>query len=114
MAPARARVSRHHAPAPTTIIGLTDYELFSADLAPRYPFTLRQPPHYAVVSTADLGAGLLDRLQGHTRHQRTRRLVARDIGFLYLGLPEVQDPHSLLRPEMSSIGDIDQLRERLG
>ena len=97
----------------TAIIGLTDYELSDAALGSRAPFTLRQPPHYAVVSTADLGAGFEDRLQGYTRHQRTRKLVARDIGFMYLGLPEVRDRHSLLRPEMSSIDDIDQLRERL-
>jgi len=103
-----------HVKARTTIIGLTDYELYSAALAPRYPFTLRQPPHYAVVSTADLGADLGSRLEGHTRHQRTRKLVARDIGFMYLGLPEVDDPHSLLRTEMSSIDEIDELRESLG
>ena len=102
-----------HVKARTTIIGLTDYELYSVPLGSRYPFTLRQPPHYAVVSTADLGADLVERLEGHTRHQRTRKLVARDIGFMYLGLPEVDDPHSLLRTEMSSIDDIDQLRERL-
>ena len=97
----------------TAIIGLTDYELYSASIGGRYPFSLRQPPHFAVVSTADLGGDFVDRLSGHTRHQRTRKLVARDIGFLYLGLPEVDDSHSLLRSEMSSIGDIDQLRESL-
>ena len=36
------------------------------------------------------------------------------LGFLYLGLPEVQDPRSLLRPEMSDITEIDDLRESLG
>ena len=44
-----------HVKARTTIIGLTDYELYSASIGGRYPFSLREPPHYAVVSTADLG-----------------------------------------------------------
>jgi hypothetical protein len=103
-----------HVKQRTTIIGLTDYELYSPSIGGRYPFSLRQPPYFAVVSTADLGGDLVDRLSGHTRHERTRKLVARDIGFLYLGLPEVDDPHSLLRGEMSDPVEIDQLRERLG
>ena len=104
-----------HVKARTTIIGLTDYELYSASIGGRYPFSLRAPPHYAVVSTADLGVDdFVQRLQGYSRHERTRKLVARDIGFLYLGLPEVQDPRSLLRPEMSDITEIDDLRESLG
>ena len=97
----------------TTIIALTDYELYSPAPDSNYPFTLRLPPHFAVVSTADLGGNLMDRLAGHTRHERTRKLVARDIGFMYLGLPEVQDPHSLVRSEMSDISQIDLLRETL-
>jgi len=45
---------------------------------------------------------------------RTRRkLVARNIGFLYYRRHEGDDPHSLLRPPMHGNGDIDELKETL-
>ena len=76
-------------------------------------FSWASPPHYGVVSTSSLAANVLDRLRGHSRHQRTRKLVARNIGFLYYGLSTVDDSHSLLRPAMHGNGDIDKLRETL-
>ena len=96
-----------------TVIGITDYPMSSDALRLRRPFMLRDRVHYGVVSTADLGAFLPDRLRGHTRYERTRKLVARGIGFLHLHRPESSDPHSLLRSQMSGTGDIDALDERL-
>lgn len=96
-----------------TIIAITDYTMSSEGLGTRRPFLLRDHPHYAVISTADLGAGPFDRMRGHTRYERTRKLVARAIGFLYLRRPQSTDEHSLLRSGMSGPGDIDALDERL-
>lgn len=96
-----------------TVIGVTDYEMFSADLELDHPFMLRTSPNYAVVSTADLGASVISRLRGHTRYERTRKLAARAIGFLYLRRPFSPDSHSLLRSQMGGVGDIDDLDERL-
>jgi hypothetical protein len=75
-------------------------------------FTLRSGQNYAIVSTAQLSASVLDRYRGHDRHERTRKLVARNIAFLHLGLPMVEDEKSLTRTSMSGIGDIDELEER--
>lgn len=96
-----------------TIIAITDYTMSSEGLGTRRPFLLRDHPHYAVISTADLGAGPFDRMRGHTRYERTRKLVARAVGFLYLRRPQSTDAHSLLRSGMSGTGDIDALDERL-
>jgi hypothetical protein len=95
-----------------TIIGITDFNMHGRDRS-REPFMLRDYAHYAVISTADLGAGPLDRWRGHTRYERTRKLVGRGIGFLYLMRPVSDDPKSLMRSEMSGTDDIDALRERL-
>jgi hypothetical protein len=95
------------------IIGVTDFPMFSDVLDLRRPFMLRDGSRYGVVSTADLGASILARVRGHTRYERTRKLVARGIGFLYLKRPESSDEHSLLRSQMSGTGDIDALDERL-
>lgn len=93
-----------------TIIGITDYDMDSPTHG--HVFTLRSSENYAIVSTAQLGASIVDRLRGHDRHERTRKLVARNIAFLHLGLPMVDGETSLRRTSMSSIGDIDDLEER--
>ena len=95
------------------VIGVTDFPMYSDALDLRNPFMLRDGSRYGVVSTADLGASIWARVRGHTRHERTRKLVARGIGFLYLKRPESSDEHSLLRSQMSGTGDIDALDERL-
>jgi hypothetical protein len=95
------------------IIGVTDFEMYETREDHTHIFSWRAPPHYGVVSTSSLGASLFDRLRGHSRHERTRKLLARNIGFLYYHRLEVDDPRSLLRPPMSGVGDIDKLRERL-
>ena len=104
--------SRYGAHGRATIIGITDFPMRSRDIS-RRPFMLRTHSNYAVISTADLGAGLFDRWRGHTRYERTRKLVGRGIGFLYLLRPVSRDEHSLVRSEMSGTDDIDALRERL-
>jgi hypothetical protein len=95
------------------IIGITDYEMYATTKDPTHVFSWRAPPHYGVVSTSSLAANVLDRLRGHSRHERTRKLIARNIGFLYYRRLEVDDPHSLLRPPMHGNGDIDKLKETL-
>jgi len=94
-------------------VGITDYDMYdsSEDLA--HEFSLRAPPAQGVVSTSPLGASLYSRLRGHTRYERTRKLVARNIGFLYYHREVVDDPHSLLRSQMHGVGDIDRLHEQL-
>jgi len=94
------------------IIGVTDFPMFSENLDLQRPFMLRDGAHYGIVSTADLGASIWARVRGHTRYERTRKLVARGIGFLYLRRPVSSDDHSLLRSRMSGTGDIDALDER--
>ena len=95
------------------IIGITDYEMYASGEDRTHVFSWRAPPHYGVVSTSSLAANIFDRLRGHSRRERTRKLVARNIGFLYYRRHEVDDPHSLLRPPMHGAGDIDRLREIL-
>lgn len=103
----------YRAHRPAAVIGITDYEMYATSNDRTHVFSWRAPPHYGVVSTSSLAANLLDRLHGHTRHERTRKLVGRNIGFLYYSRHEVDDPHSLLRPPMHGAGDIDKLGERL-
>ena len=95
------------------VIGITDYDIESTSLGIQHMFAFRDSQHYAVVSSAQLGANGFDRVRGHSRHERVRKLVARELGFLYLRRGESTDPQSLLRSMMWRLHDIDALRERL-
>jgi hypothetical protein len=94
-----------------TVIGITDYDMDSPTHG--HVFTLRSGGNYAIVSTAQLSASIIDRLRGHGLHERTRKLIARNMALLYLGLPMVDNPQSLRRTTMSSVEHIDELEERL-
>ena len=97
-----------------TIIGITDFDMRSNRAGVKgHAFALGARAHYGVISTAQLRGNVIDLWRGHTRYQRTRKLVARYIGFLFLHRAEVDDSHSLLRPQMSGAGDIDALIETL-
>jgi predicted Zn-dependent protease len=95
------------------VIGITDYDIESTSLGIQHMFAFRDSQHYAVVSSAQIGANGFDRLRGHSRHERVRKLIAREIGFLYLKRGETTDRHSLMRPMMWRLHDIDALREAL-
>ena len=103
----------YHADGTATIIGVTDYDMRSRELDLSYTFSLRSIERYGVVSTSRLNGDVIDRIRGNTRYKRTRKLVARNIGFLFLRRPQADDPHSLLRSPMSGTGDIDALVEKL-
>jgi hypothetical protein len=95
------------------VIGITDYDLESTSLGIQHMFAFRDTQRYAVVSSAQIGANGFDRLRGHSRHERVRKLVAREIGFLYLKRRESDDPYSLLRPMLWRLHEIDRMREKL-
>ena len=97
----------------TTIIGITDFDMRANRAGLRHHAFALGEGHYGVISTALLGGNLIDLWQGHTRYQRTRKLVARYMGFLFLHREQVDDPHSLFRSKMSGADDIDALVEKL-
>jgi hypothetical protein len=96
-----------------TIIGITDFDMRANRAGLRHHAFALGDGHYGVISTALLGGNLIDLWRGHTRYQRTRKLVARYIGFLFLHREQVDDPHSLFRSKMSGADDIDALVESL-
>jgi hypothetical protein len=95
------------------VIGITDYDIESTSLGIQHVFAFRDSQHHAVVSSAQIGANGFDRIRGHSRHERVRKLVAREIGFLYFKRSESTDLHSLVRSMMWRLHDIDALREQL-
>ena len=64
------------------MIALVDRDMYIADSTWRFAYGLRAKGHLAVVSTAHLDDGLLG-----DKTQRLRKMVTKDIGILYFGLP---------------------------
>lgn len=82
------------------VIGLTEFDISSpTDVWGRTSAAVHDPDlGYAVVSTADLEPGFIDRLLGRdTVEEQVRRLVAWNIAVLYLDLPPDTDPDSVPR-----------------
>jgi hypothetical protein len=95
----------------TTVVGITDYDMRNWD-GP-YSYALRAQVHYGVVSTSRLGASLGDRLFGHDRYERVRKLVKRQVEFHRQGGVASPDPHSLLRTPFTRLDQLDALDEGL-
>ena len=62
--------------------------------------------HLAVVSTAHLDDGLLG-----NKTQRLQKMVTKDIGILYFGLPQSDDPKSVLYKDVLGPIDLDRMSE---
>jgi hypothetical protein len=71
-----------------------------------YAYGLRLQGHLAVVSTARLGD-----LLGSDRMRRLQKMVTKDIGILYFGLPQSDDPGSVLYRNVNGPGDLDRMSE---
>lgn len=75
----------------------------------RWAFGNRAEGHLAVVSTARMHArGLFG---ASIAASRLRKMVTRDIGVLYFGLPLSDDPRSVLYNEILGVPDLDRLGE---
>lgn len=92
-----------------TVIGITDYDMRSRGSP--YSFALRAEVQNGVVSTSRLGADLGDRLRGHTRYERVRTLVKRQIELQRKGGVPTDDPHSLLQLQLHGIDELDRIDE---
>jgi hypothetical protein len=94
----------------SVVIGVLPADIYVRGIPEwRWAFGNRAQGHLAVVSTARMhatgvfGAGLAA--------SRLRKMVTRDIGVLYFGLPLSNDPHSVLYSEILSVADLDRLGE---
>ena len=75
----------------------------------RWAFGNRAEGHLAVVSTARMRARRL--FGASLAASRLRKMVTRDIGVLYFGLPLSDDPRSVLYSTILSVADLDRLGE---
>jgi predicted Zn-dependent protease len=95
------------------LIGFTSEDIYPTSKGWQFAFGWRLgSSRTAVVSTARMGliyAGMP--LDLHLSDTRLRKIVTKDIGILYYGLPQSQDPKSVLYSQIMGIEELDQVGE---
>lgn len=90
------------------IIGLTSEDMYIASKTWQYAYSLRVPDRFAIVSSARMNALGADPAQQMSRLQK---IVTKQIGILYYGLPQSSDPTSVLYDNILGPRDLDRVSE---
>lgn len=94
----------------SVIIGLLADDLYIRDRPDwNWAFGIRGGNGHAVVSTARMGS--LEEPIAPIVMSRLRKMVVRDIGVLFYGLPLNYDPISVLYADILSVDDLDRMSE---
>jgi len=109
----RNSVSDHGGEPGSILIGFTSEDIYPATKNWQFAFGWRLgEARCAVVSSArlslpDIGQPLERDLPG----KRLRKIVTKDIGILYYGLPQSQNPKSVLYNQIMGIEELDEVGE---
>jgi predicted Zn-dependent protease len=100
-------------PERTIVIGLTREDMFIRDLAWRYAFSNRRPPRFAVVSPARMDHGCMGirRASEATQLARLRKMIGKNIGVLFYGLPLSSHPRSMMYASIGGPQELDTMLE---
>jgi predicted Zn-dependent protease len=99
--------TREVAADPTAIaIGLTSTDMYIAKLTWAYAYGLRSNGHLAVVST-----GRMDDFFHARVMRRLEKMITKELGILYFGLPESDDPGSVLYRNIDGQRELDTMSE---
>jgi predicted Zn-dependent protease len=97
------------------VIGITPYDMYMRAMGTRwrYTFSLRNhDDHFAVVSYARMDpAWLRERPDAERLRSRLQKMIAKNIGIMYYGLPISQDPRSVLYGQIGGVEELDLMTE---
>ena len=96
------------------LIGITEGDLYTAGENWRFALGLRGQDRLAVVSSARMDlVHFVSRTPMDTAvlHRRLIKMISRDIGFLYYGLPFSRNPRSVVRSSIMGVDELDELGE---
>ena len=90
------------------VIGLTNVDMYIAARDWRYAYSLRADDRFAVVSSARMDAYEADQAK---QMERLRKMVTKNIGVLFYGLPQSDDRRSVLYRDILGPLDLDRASE---
>ena len=109
----RSRVSEAANDKDAILVGFTAEDIYPTSKNWQFAFGWRDgETRTAVVSTARLSlAEIAQPMTPDTPVTRLRKIVTKDIGILYYGLPQSNDPHSVLYNQIMGIEELDAVGE---
>lgn len=94
------------------IIGLTSADMYIRRYRWQFAFTFRKDGKYAVVSTARMDPVNLGEPPNDDRlRSRLRKMVTKNIGLLYFGLHQSNNPQSVLYNQIGGVEELDAAGE---
>lgn len=94
------------------LIGVTAGDMFIREYSWQFAFAFRREGRFVVVSIARM-----DPVSFHEApdpallYTRARKMVSKNLGLLYYGLPETKDPRSVLYGPILGLDDLDKIGE---
>ena len=96
----------------TILIGLTTADMYPTSMNWRFAFGWRKPDlHTAVVSSARMSLHYPGESSDARPEIRLRKVLTKDIGLLYYGLPQSDNPRSALYNQILGIQELDAVGE---
>jgi YD repeat-containing protein len=94
------------------LLGVTDEDMYIAEMNWSYAFSWRQEERFAIVSTARLDP-VFDKEPEDPKlvEARTRKMITKDIGLLYYRLQPSYDYSSALYDSIDGVDDLDDMGE---
>jgi predicted Zn-dependent protease len=92
------------------LIGLTTEDMYIQKYDWRFSFSWRQEGRYAVVSNARMNLGASS-ISEEKLNSRLRKMVTKNIGIMYYGLQQSNDPRSVLYKDIGGISELDYMGE---
>jgi predicted Zn-dependent protease len=97
------------------VIGVTPDDMYMQAMRNQWLFTFslrNSDDHFAVVSYARMDPARLGEPRDEDRlTTRLRKMVAKNIGIMYFGLPLSQDPRSVLYGNIGGVDELDLMTE---
>lgn len=98
---------------PLVVIGLLAEDMYIPAYNWRFALGYRRDERYAVVSSFQMDYGCLGFVHAAPPrvHTRMRKMVTKNVGILYYGLPLSNDPRSVLYGNVGGVQELDRMTE---
>jgi predicted Zn-dependent protease len=94
------------------IIGLTSNDIYIRQYTWRYAFTFRKDAKFAVVSCARMDpVNFGEESNDELLRSRLRKMITKNIGLLYYGLTQNNNPRSVLFGQIGGVEELDAVGE---
>jgi predicted Zn-dependent protease len=96
------------------LIGITEADIYIPNVDWRFALGLRLEGRFAVVSSARMDLNHFDAgapVDTGILHIRLKKMLSREIGFMYYRLPFSPDPGSVVRSSLMGVDELDEMGE---